>query len=145
MRVIERRMRLTALSLITILCASVFPTDVFADDGNPSGAALSGKIDAAKAGLTERERWLLDRVEQLERRVEELESKSPQPVAPEPTASQARTNGAANSAGPGGATPTTATPATIAPADALSSSSNPVIAPQEQATEKGRPGSAGAG
>jgi hypothetical protein len=145
MRVIERRMRLTALSLITILCASVFPTDVFADDGNSSGAALSDKMDAAKAGLTERERWLLDRVEQLEKRVEELESKSPQPAAPEPTASQPGTKSAANSAVTGGATTTTATPATIAPVDALSSSNNPVIASQGQATEKGRPGSTAAG
>ena len=37
------------------------------------------------AGLTERERWLLDRVEQLEKRVQELESKQTKPfTTPEP-------------------------------------------------------------
>jgi len=74
MLVIEWKMRLTALSLVTILCESVLPTRVFADDGNSSGAAPSVKVDAPKPGLTEREQWLLNRVEQLEKRVEELES-----------------------------------------------------------------------
>lgn len=138
MRVIEWRVRLTALSLVTtLLWASVFSTRVFADDGAPSGTASSVKLDAPKPGLTEREQYLLDRVEQLERRVEELESKSAPPAA-EPVASQPATNGVANS----NATPgvTVATPATVVPSNAISNSSNPMIASQGQATEKGKSG-----
>src|ERR1700693_5036391 len=89
MRVIEWRVRLTALSLVTtLLWASVFSTRVFADDGTSSGTASSVKLDAPKPELTEREQYLLDRVEQLERRVEELESKGGQPAAPAASDSQ---------------------------------------------------------
>ena len=44
------------------------------------GAAKSERKPDAPAALTERERMLLDRVEQLERRVEELEAKSAAPT-----------------------------------------------------------------
>jgi hypothetical protein len=46
------------------------------------------KIDAPAPGLTERERWLLERVEQLEKRVSELESKG-QPGANSPAEASA--------------------------------------------------------
>src|ERR1700730_6560817 len=145
MRTTEWRIRLTELSLVTILCASVLPTGVFAADGTPSGAASSVKMDSPRSGLSEREQWLLDRVEQLERRVEELESKSAQPARPEPTASQPGTKDVANSAETPGVIP--ATPATVASANTISSSSlsNPVIGPRGQATEKGRPGGTATG
>ena len=123
------------LCLVTIFCVSIVPGRVFADDGTPSGTASPVKLDAPKPGLTEREQWLLDRVEQLEKRVEELESKGAQP-APESTASQPGTKDVVNSAGTAGST--AATPATVAPANAISSSGNPVIASQGQATEKGK-------
>jgi len=84
-------------------------------------------------------------VEQLERRVEELESKSGQPAAPAATVSQPGTKDAAISA----ATPsaTSATPATVTPVNTISSSSlsNPVIGPQGQATEKGKSGGTATG
>ena len=140
MPVTDLKMKFTRLCLATILCVSIAPGGVFADDGTPSGTASPVKMDAPKPGLTEREQYLLDRVEQLERRVEELESKSAQPAA-EPTASQP-TNGAANNnAIPGG---TAVTPATGASTNTISSSSlsNPVIGPQGQATEKGKSGGA---
>src|SRR5262245_18726575 len=57
--------------------------------GVPSGrnddsasAADAKKIDAPVPGLTERERWLLERVEQLEKRVAELEAKGQARSAP---------------------------------------------------------------
>jgi len=58
-----------------------------ADDGKnendkapSSGSATkSNTANNPEAGLTDRERWLLDRVEQLERRVAELEAKEGQP------------------------------------------------------------------
>jgi Putative beta-barrel porin-2, OmpL-like. bbp2 len=57
---------------------------VFADDDVKAAAPApdeSAKLSAPQPGLTERERWLLDRVEQLEKRVAELESKT-QLIAP---------------------------------------------------------------
>jgi len=46
-----------------------------ADDTKRDGDAAKPVTDAPPAGLTEREQWLLDRVEQLEKRVAELESR----------------------------------------------------------------------
>jgi len=51
-----------------------------ADDENATGAAATSQAKAgterkAESGLTDKERWLLERVEQLEKRVEELEAK----------------------------------------------------------------------
>jgi hypothetical protein len=64
--------------LAVLLCTSLFPANVFADDkndNNPPAKALPIKMDVPAPGLTERERWLLDRVEQLEKRVADLETK----------------------------------------------------------------------
>jgi hypothetical protein len=61
------------------LCASSMPHVLLADDekgkDTPSAKAIPAKPDAPAPGLTERERMLLDRVEQLEKRVAELEAK----------------------------------------------------------------------
>ena len=148
MRVMDWKMKLARLCLVMILCVSIAPGRVFADDGTPSGTASPVKIDAPKPGLTEREQYLLDRVEQLERRVEELESKSGQPATPAATVSQPGTKDAAISvATPGGATAATA--ATVTPTNTISSSnsslSNLVIGPQGQATEKGKSGGTATG
>lgn len=52
------------------------------ESAKSAGAKPAGnKFDAPLPGLTERERWLLDRVEQLEKRVAELEAKSNPNVA----------------------------------------------------------------
>jgi hypothetical protein len=148
MPVTDSKMKFTRLCLVTILCVTIVPGRVFADDGTPSGIAPSIKLDAPKAGLTEREQYLLDRVEQLERRVEELESKGGQPAAPAPSVSQPGTKDMANSsANPGVAA---ATPATGAPVNTISSSnsslSHPAIGPQAgQATEKGKSGGTAVG
>src|ERR1700680_2136822 len=144
MPVTDSKMKFTRLCLVTILCVTIVPGRVFADDGAPSGIAPSIKLDAPKPGLTEREQYLLDRVEQLERRVEELESKSAQPAA-EPAASRPTTNGAAMSTAAPGVTG--ATPGTVVPTNTISSSSlsNPAIGPQGQATEKGKAGGTATG
>ena len=143
MRVTNWTMRFARLFSLTILCMSIGPGRVFADDGAPSGTAAPAKMDAPKPGLTEREQYLLDRVEQLERRVEELESKAGHPAALGTTVLQPPTSGtkdAANSAAtPGAIAPA---PVTAEPVNTISSSglSNPVIGPQAgQATEKGKP------
>jgi hypothetical protein len=64
---------------IGMFCGGAAPGIVLADDdkdkNNPPAKAVAAKPDAAPAGLTEREKMLLDRVEQLEKRVAELEAK----------------------------------------------------------------------
>jgi hypothetical protein len=118
-----------------ILCVSITPGGVFADDGTPSGTASPVKMDAPKPGLTEREQYLLDRVEQLERRVEELESKSGQ-LAPAASVSQPGTK----DAGSAGAAAETA----AASSSLLAPTS--VIGPQVgQPTEKGKSGGTATG
>src|SRR5215470_10971320 len=82
--VTERRMRAETKKFLRLLLCSALSTilastAVFADDDAKTRTPTSTdarKLDAPKPGLTERERWLLDRVEQLEKRVAELESKS---------------------------------------------------------------------
>ena len=77
------------LFLVVLLSACFAPFTASADDNESAsvhpGASGKGdtakkadaatKTEAAPAGLSERERMLLDRVEQLEKRVEELEAK----------------------------------------------------------------------
>ena len=61
--------------LAIALSNSMAPGLLVADDegkANPPSKAASIKPDAPTPGLTERERWLLDRVEQLEKRVADL-------------------------------------------------------------------------
>src|SRR5215467_6699278 len=82
------------LLMVAVLSASVVPNPALADDGKdrPSPQPISVKPEAPQPGLTERERMLLDRVEQLERRVAELESKNQSaPVLPAVT-SESKTN-----------------------------------------------------
>jgi len=66
-----------------LLFAVIFSSRLLADDKdstNPPAKSAPAKSDASKiespAPLTERERWMLDRMEQLEKRVAELEAKS---------------------------------------------------------------------
>src|SRR2546429_8921647 len=75
--------RLVSLVLVAASCGSAVPVVTFADDGKgepPAKPAATAKIEAP-ALLTERERWMLDRMEQLEKRVAELEANG-QPAAP---------------------------------------------------------------
>src|ERR1700732_4207142 len=135
--------RLMSLMLVAMSCGSAVPLIVFADDGKgepPAKPAAAAKIDAP-APLTERERWLLDRVEQLEKRVADIESKGNPPAAPAveaPAAQPASTNAATPSVL--AAAPSITTGATPANSDSLSN--NRVAAVGPQATEKGKPGAA---
>src|SRR5215475_11228528 len=80
----ERRMRAESKKFLRLLRFSALSTvlastAVFADDDAKTGTPTSTnapQLDSPKPGLTERERWLLDKVEQLEKRVAELESKT---------------------------------------------------------------------
>src|SRR6266852_9009967 len=112
MRAFNQDRGIFQLLLAALLCASIVPNRLLADDketGNPPSKSAPAKSDAPKieapAPLTERERWLLDRVELLEKRVAELETKSNSPaVAP----------GAAASSQPGSLSPTASTVAASA-------------------------------
>ena len=69
------------------------PGRVLGDDAAKTDSKIDSRATEKKpdapAALTERERMLLDRVEQLERRVEELESKNAAPKKPDDKASEA--------------------------------------------------------
>src|SRR5947207_4676596 len=88
MRAFNQDRRIFQPLLAALLCASMVPNRLLADDkdtSNPPAKTPPSESDAPKieapAPLTERERWLLDRVEQLEKRVAELETKSNSPAA----------------------------------------------------------------
>jgi len=82
----KRFQRLASLGLSALLLSAGLSPSVLADDGRdgrddkdksaPTAKTAPAKPELPSAGLTERERMLLDRVEQLEKRVAELESKS---------------------------------------------------------------------
>jgi Putative beta-barrel porin-2, OmpL-like. bbp2 len=86
MRACAGKSGLIGLTLVALLVVGMAPGRVFADDkANSDSSTKAEKTETPKpvtskadppAPLTERERWLLDRVEQLEKRVAELESKS---------------------------------------------------------------------
>jgi hypothetical protein len=85
MRTFKHDERLFWLLLATLVCTSIFPNLLLADDketNNSPSKSASARSDSATDGLTEREHWLLNRVEQLEKRVAELETKSKSPGPP---------------------------------------------------------------
>ena len=85
----------TSFWLLTFafVCAGVGTGKLFANEKEKDGKNPPAKTETARPagpkietpapGLTEREQWLLDRVEQLEKRVAELEAKSKAPAASE--------------------------------------------------------------
>src|SRR5713226_8933679 len=64
-----------------LFCAIEFPHPALADGNEKNESKAPTKIEAP-APLTERERWLLDRMEQLEKRVAELEAMRNMTAAP---------------------------------------------------------------
>jgi hypothetical protein len=69
--------RLLQIVFAAMLFTAIFSSRLLADDkdaNNPPAKAAPAKSDSP-APLTERERWMLDRMEQLEKRVAELEAK----------------------------------------------------------------------
>src|SRR6202158_1760702 len=99
MHAFKNESRLSYLLLTLFLCTIVAPNLAFADDkttdnsptsdNNPKDSLAAsapvkpapGNVDAPAPGLTERERWLLEEVEGLKRRVAELAAKV-NPTAP---------------------------------------------------------------
>ena len=78
MRAFKHFGRLFQILFAALLCTGTASNRLLADDKDSNDApakSAAAKSDSA-APLTERERWMLDRMEQLERRVAELEAKS---------------------------------------------------------------------
>jgi hypothetical protein len=99
--------KLALLTSIGLICGEVFGVPAFADDDGKNQPAArpttTAKMDAL-APLTERERQLLDRVEQLEKRMAELEGKL-QITPGVPTPSAANSNSVPASVGSVGPNP----------------------------------------
>jgi hypothetical protein len=137
MRVFKLK-RLVSLTLVAVSCGSTVPFVAFADDGKgepPVKPTTAAKVEAPPP-LTERERWLLDRMEQLEKRVAELETKRSLPTA---TTAVATSTAPAAMGSAASATPVAAAAganANVIPAEKVLASVNP------QATEKGQSGAA---
>jgi len=108
------------------------------------GQTSGSSQDEAPAPLTERERWMLDRMEQLEKRVAELESRSNAPAAPAGAASSSQSGSLSSAASAAVASATGVTPApTAAEANANVIPAEKVLASvSPQALEKGKSGAA---
>jgi hypothetical protein len=153
MRAREQKAMITALTLAT-LWAGFCPARLLADGDGKEETPKAGQARVeAPAPLTERERLLLDRMEQLEQRVAELEAKNntsgpnvsavgaaTQLVAPSVATKQPATSVAGSDASPdvsviqpnsGGA-----------PVSTVATSTTPVSIGPPQATENGKSGTA---
>jgi hypothetical protein len=145
MRVSAEKKSFVWLLAITLLCFCAVPGTLFADDkdsNTPPAKPAPAKPDSP-APLTERERWMLDRMEQLEKRVAELESKgnaSASSATPTSAAPPASPNPGVSPTAPSitsaSATAVMEPGANVIPADKALASAN------RQATEKGKSGAA---
>src|SRR5260370_17200596 len=142
MRIFGKK-RVVSLVLVTVFYGSTIPVFASADENGksePPAKRVVAKVDAP-APLTERERWLLDRVEELEKRVADLESKGNPTTSPaaDASAAQPASMNAATSAF-AAATPSVSAGAMSANSDSLSNDRVAAVGPQ--ATEKGKSGAA---
>jgi hypothetical protein len=124
---------LASLMAVGMFCG--VGTRASANDGGkdqpPAKPAATAKIDAP-APLTERERQLLDRVEQLEKRMAELEGKTQMTAVPAPSSSDSAP------ASPGSTSPSVTVPNAVKAESASSTVSNAATAVgvQPQAAEQ---------
>ena len=141
MRAFKLNERLFWLLLAVSLGTGVVPSRLLADGNEaskPPAKPAPAKPDSP-APLTERERWMLDRMEQLEKRVAELESKGNPPVTPATDVSPLQPTSANPSAlslhsGAAAATSSAVASANVIPAEKV------VALGTAQATEKGKSG-----
>jgi hypothetical protein len=134
--------KLVSQMLVGALCGSAVGASAFADDDGknqpPAKPATAAEIEAP-APLTARERQLLDRVEQLEKRMAELEGKA-QPPSAVPATAPAGSDSSSVSTGTTDAVPPVA-PSTASPelASAGVAKVATAVGVQPQATEKNAP------
>ena len=156
MRAREQKAMITALTLAT-LWAGFCPARLLADGDGKGETPKAGRARVeAPAPLTERERLLLDRMEQLEQRVAELEAKSnasgpsvsaagaatplvaPSVATRQPATSVAGSDASAAPSGVGVVQPNSGG----APVSTVATSATPVSVGPPQATENGKSGTA---
>ncbi len=134
--------KLLQILFAALLFAVIFSNRLLADDKdstNPPAKSAPAKSDASKiespAPLTERERWMLDRMEQLEKRVAELEAKSnPAEAKAAETAAAQPTPAQPSSANAPSVAPVAATVASPAVAAAVTKSQEQAsVAPPQKA------------
>ncbi|HKN74946.1 MAG TPA: outer membrane beta-barrel protein [Candidatus Acidoferrum sp.] len=138
---VQKKMPIFAI-FSALLCASTAPGLLLADDEKdknaPPAKAAAAKPDAPASGLTERERMLLDRVEQLEKRVAELEAKEPAGAAPSAPVRAAATDAvpagapAASTAAVNAAAPPSASG--VKSAGTIDPGTVPTVAPNQEQT-----------
>ena len=142
MRAFKHVGKLLQILFAALLFAVIFSNRLLADDKdstNPPAKSAPAKSDASKiespAPLTERERWMLDRMEQLEKRVAELEAKSnPAEAKAAETAAAQPTPAQPSSANAPSAAPVAATVASPAVAAAVTKSQEQAsVAPPQKA------------
>jgi hypothetical protein len=145
MRAFTHKGRNFRLFMAAMLCTTAIPLRSLADDKdskNSAAKAAPAKPDSP-VPLSERERWMLDRMEQLEKRVAELEAKSNPPAltatpAAAPVA-QPATESAVNALAAPGASGVV--PASTAPANTNAIPTSSVVASLgTKAAEKGKSG-----
>jgi len=142
MRAFKHVGKLLQILFAALLFAVIFSNRLLADDKdstNPPAKSAPAKSDASKiespAPLTERERWMLDRMEQLEKRVAELEAKSnPAEAKAAETAAAQPTPAQPSSANAPSVAPVAATVASPAVAAAVTKSQEQAsVAPPQKA------------
>jgi Putative beta-barrel porin-2, OmpL-like. bbp2 len=128
MRIFFGRAALFVLVVLSFLSLGTLAADGTADDTktkDPNAKAATNPDSAAKSnsGLTGREQWMVERIEQLEKRVAELESKengaSPATAAAKPDAPASASPRSANAA----SATVAANPAPVAPTATAASAS----------------------
>ena len=86
MHAFARKREVIGLVFAGILGLSLVPASLLADEKDnsnpPATKPASARIVAPAPGLTEREKWLLERIVQLEKRMAEMESRSTPSMAP---------------------------------------------------------------
>jgi hypothetical protein len=139
MRAFLQKKTPTLTMVIALVCACAAPGFLFADDDKdknaPPAKAAPAKQDAQASGLTDRERMLLDRIEQLEKRVAELEAKEPKEAATAAPAEATEANRAASGAPAGNASVAKTTPPSSAGASTSAATVQPgttSVAPSNQ-------------
>jgi hypothetical protein len=144
--VLSEHRKITSLCIAILLSLSI-PKPLFADekDGNPpADKSAAHKVDAP-APLTERERWLLDRVEELEKRVADLESKRSPAATPSADSASAQPETKPSlTVTPAAVATNASAPDATSPANAAAIA-NAVPGPTSlapQATDKGKSGAA---
>jgi hypothetical protein len=133
-----------------LLCLTAIPCRLFGDDNETNGTPKKATKVSSPIPLTERERLLMDRLEELEKRVADLEASKQAATAPAPAASSQATSADSLTApasadvtsSAGLATSGISSPASPAGVNTISKNEAMASIGPHQATEKGKSGAA---